>query len=176
VIDISRQRREVTACRSHAQEARGAPPLIKAVDRGGVAVPWFAIADYEPYRDYSPTYSLGLEAAALPAEFLDAALALSHAILHRPSDWYADDDWDWDYRTRYWDTTHDRWEREGGWETRAAAPETPLAMGAAPETSFGDRPTAAETAFAAGLGISQAGRAAGGGRAEMDLGGGRDRS
>lgn len=156
----------VTACDAHA-----APPerlsdaRIRARVRDGRRVPWFAVPNYSPYRDYTPTYSVGVDPAALEGEDLRAALALadpSTAGAPAPPPAYSDDEWDPRYRDEYWDR-HLQWERDEPW-TQGAAAETALgATGAAPETGFG-RASAAETAFSLGASAAETAFAASIGR------------
>ncbi|MBI3328005.1 MAG: hypothetical protein HYZ81_15060 [Nitrospinae bacterium] len=160
-IEIGGQNRTVTVCDTHAADLQaGREPLIKAVERGGPLLPWYAAAGYDPSRDYTPSYIDGFSPALLPATFIDAAFGLSYPSQQRPDRWYADDAWDGGYRSSYW-YRYERWEREQAWwqgsdlaidTPGGTAPETRFeSTPSAPEIAFHEGPTAAETFFAGTL-------------------------
>ncbi len=186
-IDLLGQACTVTACASHVTfggDQRTA--RVRGEVRSGRMVPWFAIADYDPYRDYTPDYA-PMDLTLLNDDELRIALGFADPLMGSSSaavTTYSDDSWDRRYRDDYWDR-HQQWEYDRPWE-RSSAAETPLrassaaetrlAGAAAAETAFVQGPTAAEAAYAARLAESQRGSPRGEAQSSASASGARDTS
>jgi tetratricopeptide (TPR) repeat protein len=67
-IEVAGERKRVLACSEDTEAVRqGQPPRIRAFDRGGRTVPWYAADDYDPYRDY---YSRGYDNRSLMSDLV----------------------------------------------------------------------------------------------------------
>ncbi|MBM3496928.1 MAG: tetratricopeptide repeat protein, partial [Armatimonadetes bacterium] len=67
-VNVGGDQRRVLACADDYQAiTTGEPPRIRAFDRGGRTVPWYAADDYDPYRDY---YSRGYDNRSLVSDLV----------------------------------------------------------------------------------------------------------
>jgi len=59
-IELEGTRQRVLACEEDYRSIRGGqPPRIRAFERQGRYIPWYADPEYDPYRDYYDRYGLG---------------------------------------------------------------------------------------------------------------------
>jgi len=67
-VNLDGEPRKVLACEDDLEAVRsGEVPRIRAFERGGRRVPWYADEDYDPYRDY---YRRGYDDRSLLSDFL----------------------------------------------------------------------------------------------------------
>ncbi len=90
-VDLEGEPHRVLACQDDYRAIRtGEPPRIRAFDRGGRMVPWYADDAYDPYRDY---YGRG---------YGDRSLLTDLVMLHMVDRMF----WDWHRPTWTWGGGH----------------------------------------------------------------------